>query len=103
MADMRRGFGNKKPLPKTVYYWISCYSQDNEDDPFEVSKTSLSYGVGQNKEKLMLSHCNQIFKMRPEVWEILVHQGPNSVPESGEQVVARLSRERFDGSKELID
>jgi hypothetical protein len=103
MGDLRRGFGKSKPLLRTVYYWICCYVKNNEDDPISTLRTSLSYKAGQNKEKLMLANCNQVFKDRPEVWEILVHQGPNSVPESGDQIVARLSRERFEGSKELLD
>jgi hypothetical protein len=49
----------------------------------------------------MLAYCHDIFKYSPSIWEVLVHQGASEVPESGDQVVARLGRERFEGWEEL--
>lgn len=96
-----KGFAIKQPVIRTSKYWVSCYEQGNEDDPISVERTEIQYKPGERKEQKMLSYCHQLFKASPVVWEILVHQGPESVPQSGEQIIARLSREPFDGAEEL--
>jgi len=35
------------------------------------------------------------------VWEILIHDGPNQLPSTGDAILARLSREQFKESTEL--
>jgi hypothetical protein len=37
------------------------------------------------------------------VWEILIHDGPTQVPATGDAILARLSREQFRESVELIN
>jgi hypothetical protein len=41
-------------------------------------------------------------QINPTIWEILVHQGPDQVPEHGDQITHRLSRARFQGSTTKI-
>jgi hypothetical protein len=40
-------------------------------------------------------------KINRNIWEILVHQGPSEGPDSGDQIVIRLSREPFKGCSQL--
>jgi hypothetical protein len=97
-----KGFATKQPVLRTSKYWVSCYAQDNEDDPVSVVHTAIQYKPGQKHQDKMLEYCHKIFKSDPGVWEILVHKGPSEIPDSGDQIVARLSREPFDGADELI-
>lgn len=96
-----KGFKSSTQLKRTATYWIASYLKDNEDEPLSIEKQKVEYSPGQNKEQLMLRYCHNIFKKSPEVWEVLVHQGPSEVPDSGDQVVARVSREPFSGAQEL--
>jgi len=96
-----KGFSTKKPNTRKATYWVACYVQHDEDDPISIQKQQIEYVPGQDKEQLMLKECHKLFKQDPTVWEVLVHQGPNEVPDSGDQIVARLSREKFDGAEEL--
>jgi hypothetical protein len=96
-----KGFGTIKPKKRTATYWVARYLREDEDEPISVAKQTIEYIPGQNKERLMLAHCHEIFRTSPDVWEVLVHQGVDSVPESGDQIVARLSREHFNGCEEL--
>lgn len=97
-----KGFLLKSTLTKTAKYWVAQYEQENEDEPFSIQKTEVNYLPGQDKEQLMLQYCHSLFKKNPKTWEILVHQGPEDIPQSGDQIVARLSREKFSGAEELI-
>lgn len=96
-----KGFGTSKPSKRTANYWIACYSRENEDEPISIRKQPIEYVSGQDKEQLMLKECHRLFRQDQALWEVLVHQGPNEVPDSGDQIVARLSREKFDGAEEL--
>lgn len=96
-----KGFGTTKTKKRIATYWVARYVRDNEDEPIAVDRQTIEYVPGQDKERLMLAHCHEIFRASPDVWEVLVHQGSDSVPESGEQIIARLSRERFNGCEEL--
>lgn len=95
------GFGIKKEKRRTSSYWISCYSKEDEDSPLFSFRKIIEYVPGQNVERLMLLRCHSLLMEEPNVWEILVHQGPEEVPTSGDQIVARLSREAFDQAKVL--
>ena len=95
------GFGSKRVKHYTSRYWISCYEEGNDDDPISIHRTEIHYQPGQNKEEKMLSYCYDMFRSSQEIWEILVHQGPSDVPDSGDQIVARLSRGYFNGCEEL--
>lgn len=96
-----KGFAASTPKLRTSKYWISCYQKDNEDDPISVERKEIQFKSGEDKDRKMLSYCHQIFKRSADVWEVLVHKGPSNIPESGDQIVARLSREPFDGAEEL--
>lgn len=96
-----KGFAASTPKLRTSKYWISCYQKDNEDDPISVERTEIQFKPGEDKDRKMLAYCHQIFKRSADVWEVLVHKGPSDIPESGDQIVARLSREPFDGAEEL--
>ena len=96
-----KGFGTTKTKNRIATYWVARYVRDNEDEPIAVDRQTIEYVPGQDKERLMLAHCHEIFRASPDVWEVLVHQGSDSVPESGDQIIARLSRERFNGCEEL--
>ncbi len=96
-----KGFGTIKSKKRTATYWVARYLREDEDEPISVDKQTIEYVPGQDKERLMLAHCHEIFRAFPDIWEVLVHQGSAPVPESGDQIVARLSRERFNGCEEL--
>jgi hypothetical protein len=96
-----KGFGTIKSKKRTATYWVARYLREDEDEPISIDKQTIEYVPGQDKERLMLAHCHEIFRAFPDIWEVLVHQGSASVPESGDQIVARLSRERFNGCEEL--
>ena len=98
---MSKGFLLKSNPTKIAKYWVAQYEQGNEDEPFSIRKTEVNYLPGQDKEQLMLHHCHSLFRQDPKTWEILVHRGPEGTPQSGEQIVARLSREKFDGAEML--
>ena len=98
---MKKGFGERDSEWRTARYWVSCYEKDNEDEPISCHRTDIMYKPGQSKQQKMLAYCRGIFRYSPAVWEVLVHQGPSEVPESGDQIVARLGRERFEGCEEL--
>lgn len=97
-----KGFSNVKPKLNKSKYWISCYEQGNEDEPYSIDRIEIQFKPGENKERKMLSYCHKIFKSSSRVWEVLVHKGPSEIPESGDQIIARISRERFDGAEELV-
>jgi hypothetical protein len=93
---MTAGFGSKRETIRTTKYWVARYERDNEDEPVAVDRVAICYKPGQDKEKKLLDHCYKVFMEIPETWEILVHVGPNETPDSGDQMFARLCRERFD-------
>jgi hypothetical protein len=97
----KKGFGERDSEWRTARYWVSCYEKDNEDEPISCHRAEIMYKPGQSKQQKMLAYCNDIFKYSPSIWEVLVHQGASEVPESGDQIVARLGRERFEGCEEL--
>jgi hypothetical protein len=99
--DMKRGFGDRDLESRATRYWISCYEKENEDEPISCHRAEITYKPGQSKQQKMLAYCYDIFRYSPSIWEVLVHQGPSEIPESGDQIVARLSRERFDDCAEL--
>jgi hypothetical protein len=96
-----KGFGTIKSKKRTATYWVARYLREDEDEPISIDKQTIEYVPGQDKERLMLAYCHEIFRTFPDIWEVLVHQGSTPVPESGDQIVARLSRERFNGCEEL--
>jgi len=96
-----KGFSSTKQLTRSSSYWVASYTKDNEDEPLGIHKKVLSYKPGQDKELLMIRYCNSIMKINQNIWEMLVHQGPTEIPDSGDQIVLRLSREKFKGSAQV--
>ncbi len=96
-----KGFSSTQQATKSATYWIAVYTKDNEDEPLDVFKKVLSYKLGQDKELLMIRYCNSVMQINQNIWEILVHQGPTEIPDSGDQIVLRLSREKFKGSAQV--
>jgi hypothetical protein len=96
-----KGFSSNKQRTRSSSYWVASYTKDNEDEPLGVHKKVLSYKPGQDKEVLMIRYCNSIMKINQNIWEMLVHQGPTEIPDSGDQIVLRLSRKKFKGSAQV--
>jgi hypothetical protein len=96
-----KGFVASTQLTRSASYWIACYSKNNEDEPIAVHKKVLALKAGQNKEKLIVQYCRQLFNINCNIWEILVHQGSSEVPDNGDQITLRMSREKFCGSTTL--
>ena len=94
-------FSSTKQQQRSSSYWVAVYSKDNEDEPVGIHKKVLSYKPGQDKDVLMTKYCHSIMKTNKNIWEILVHQGPSEIPDSGDQIVIRLSREPFKGCGQL--
>ena len=98
-----KGFSSTKQQQRLSSYWVAVYSKDNDDEPIAIHKKILTYKPGQDKEVLMTKYCNSIMQINKNIWEILVHQGPSEVPDSGDQIVIRLSREPFKGCSQLTN
>jgi hypothetical protein len=98
-----KGFSSTKQHTRSSSYWVAVYAKDNDDEPIDIHKKILTYKPGQDKETLMTNYCNSIMKINRNIWEILVHQGPSEVPDSGDQIVIRLSREPFKGCSQLTN
>ena len=97
-----KGFVASKLPTRSASYWVACYSQDNEDEPIAVHKKVLTLKVGQDKDKLILRYCRELMQINQTIWEILVHQGTSEVPDHGDQITLRMSREKFQGSTTLV-
>jgi len=93
-----KGFSSTQKHTRSSSYWVAAYVKDNDDEPINIRKKIWIYKQGQDKEALMTNYCNSIMKINRNIWEILVHQGPSEIPDSGDQIVIRLSREPFKGS-----
>lgn len=96
MGNLKKGFSFRKEKKRFSSYWIACYSKEDEDVPMFVIKKVIEYVPGQDVVRLLLLRCRSILRDTPGAWEVLVHQGPNEVPDSGDQIVARVSKEPFD-------
>lgn len=96
-----KGFSPTKQHQRSSSYWVAAYTKDNDDEPIAIHKKILIYKPGQDKDALMTKYCHSIMKINKNVWEILVHQGPSEIPDSGDQIVIRLSREPFKGCGQL--
>ena len=102
ILPVTKGFVSSVQPTRTASYWVACYSKDDEDVPMGIHKKVLKYKAGQDKEKLIVNYCRQLFKINKTIWDVLVHQGPSEIPDHGEQVVLRMSRDVFKGSTALV-
>ena len=101
MGNLKKGFGAPKQKQRASSYWIACYSKEDEDVPLFTIRRVIDYVPGQDVVRMLLVRCRELLLETPDAWEVLVHQGPTDVPDSGEQIIARLSREPFDLCEEM--
>jgi hypothetical protein len=99
---MTKGFAAPTE-PKTKKFWLSAFTQDNEDDPFEIVRVSLPRKSTESAIKLAVAAGKQWMDTDDSVWEVLIHGGPTQVPSTGDAILARLSREQFKKSIELTN
>ena len=98
---MTKGFATP-PAIKTKKFWLAAFTQDNEDDPFMIVRVELPRKSTESAIKLAVKAGKKWMDTDDMVWEILIHDGPTQVPVTGDAILARLSREQFRESMELI-
>jgi len=98
---MTKGFAFPKEI-KTKKFWLAAFTQDNEDDPFVIVRVELPRKSTESAIKLAVKAGKKWMDTDDMVWEILIHDGPTQVPATGDVILARLSREQFSESVELI-
>ena len=97
---MTKGFAAPTEI-KTKKFWLAAFTQDNEDDPFEIVRVVLPRKSTKSATKLAVKVGKKWMDIDDSVWEILIHDGPNQLPSTGDAILARLSREQFKESAEL--
>jgi len=98
---MTKGFAFPKEI-KTKKFWLAAFTKDNEDDPFVIVRVELPRKSTESAIKLAVKAGKKWMDTDDMVWEILIHDGPIQVPATGDAILARLSREQFNESVELI-
>jgi hypothetical protein len=98
---MTKGFATSSAI-KTKKFWLAAFTQDNEDDPLMVVRVELPRKSTEHAIKLAVKAGKKWMDTDDVVWEILIHDGPTQVPATGDAILARLSREQFSKSVELI-
>ena len=99
---MIKGFSAPTEI-KTKKFWLAAFTQDNEDDPFMIVRVELPRKSTEAAIKLAVKAGKKWMDTDDTVWEILIHDGPTQVPATGDAILARLSREQFRESMELIN
>lgn len=99
---MTSGFGAPIEI-KTKKFWLSAFTQDNEDDPFTVVRVSFPRKSSESATKLAVKAGKKWMDTDDSVWEILIHDGPDQMPSTGDAILARLSREQFKESIEFVN
>jgi len=99
---MTSGFGAPIEI-KTKKFWLSAFTQDNEDDPFTIVRGSFPMKSSESATKLAVKAGKKWMDTDDSVWEILIHDGPNQMPSTGDAILARLSREQFKESIEFVN
>ena len=99
---MIQGFGAPTEI-KTKKFWLAAFTQDNEDDPFMIVRVELPRKSTEAAIKLAVKAGKKWMDTDDMVWEILIHDGPTQVPATGDAILARLSRDQFKESVELIN
>jgi len=98
---MTKGFAAPTAI-KTKKFWLAAFTQDNEDNPFMIIRIELPRKSTEHAIKLAVKAGKHWIDTDDMVWEILIHDGPTQVPATGDAILARLSREQFNESMELI-
>jgi len=97
---MTKGFAASVET-KTKKFWLSAFTQDNEDAAIEIVRVSLPRKSVESAIKLAVAAGKQWMDTDDSVWEVLIHDGPTQIPANGDAILARLSREHFKESTEL--
>jgi len=97
---MSKGFG---PLPKyrTKQLWVSLYSQDNEDEPMEVKRLQVPFLPGQNPVEKARDQARLWMNENSNIWDVLIYDGPDQEPASGDVILVRMCREPFNECVQL--
>jgi hypothetical protein len=96
-----KGFGN--PIKtKTKKFWLAAFTQDNEDDPLMTVRIEVVRRSTEGAIKEAVRVGKQWIDSDEFIWEVLIHDGPDEIPATGDAILARLSREQFKESIELI-
>jgi len=98
---MTKGFVTPSAI-KTKKFWLAAFTQYNEDNPFIIIRVELPRKSTEAALKLAVKAGKHWMDTNDRVWEILIHDGPTQVPATGDAILARLSREQFNESMELI-
>jgi hypothetical protein len=98
---MIKGFAAPSAI-KTKKFWLAAFTQDNEDDPFMIIRVELPRKSTEAALKLAVKAGKKWMNTDDMVWEILIHDGPTQIPATGDAILARLSREQFNESMELV-
>ena len=99
---MTKGFAAPTE-PKTKKFWLSAFTQDNEDDAIEIVRVTLPRKSTESAIKLAVKAGKKWMDTDDSVWEVLIHDGPTQIPFTGDAIIARLSREQFKESIELTN
>jgi hypothetical protein len=99
---MTKGFGAPVEI-KTKKFWLSAFTQDNEDEPFTVVRVSFPRKSSKSATKFAVKAGKKWMDIDDSVWEILIHDGPDQMPATGDAILARLSREQFKESIEFVN
>ena len=98
---MTKGFAPPTEI-KTKKFWLAAFTQDDDDDPFETVRIVLPRRSTESAINLAIKAGKKWMDADDSVWEILIHDGPDEIPSTGDAILARLSREQFKESTELI-
>lgn len=98
---MTKGFGTPNKT-KTKKFWLAAFTQDNDDDPLMTIRIEVPRKSTESALKQAVHIGKQWIDSDQVIWEVLIHDGPNEVPATGDAMLARLSREQFKDSAELV-
>ena len=97
---MSKGFG-PPPKYRTKQLWVSLYSQDNEDEPMEVKRLQVPFLPGQNPVEKARDQARLWMNENSNIWDVLIYDGPDQEPASGDAILVRMCREPFNESVQL--
>jgi hypothetical protein len=98
---MSKGFGTSSKT-KTKKFWLAAFTQDNDDDPLMTIRIEVPRKSTESALKQAVHIGKQWIDSDQFIWEVLIHDGPDKVPATGDAMLARLSREQFNESTELV-
>jgi hypothetical protein len=97
---MTKGFAPPTEI-KTKKFWLAAFTQDNEDDPFKTVRLMVPRKSTESAIKHAVKAGKKWMDTDDSIWEVLIHDGPDEIPSTGDAILARLSREQFKESTEL--